>query len=224
MLTCQIEGCGKAAHARQMCQMHYQRWRKNGDPRKVHEQPSIPDRFWSKVDASGDCWIWTGTKNASGYGVLCLHRSEPRVTAHRYSAMLHFGMFDVRLHVLHTCDVRDCVNPKHLYLGTNQENVADMVERRRHWAHRMDACKRGHAYTEENTRWYGSFRICRQCERDRKSVKLAPAADRTHCPHGHPYDEANTMWSKRGHRRCRECNRLRGVRHRQAALVPAGAR
>lgn len=164
MLMCSIDNCGRRVHARGLCGMHYQRLRVTGsvEPRR---RPSLDEAFWAKVNKTDSCWVYQGAVTASGYGVVCLPKPSPLLTAHRYSAMLHFGMFDRRLNVLHHCDNRRCVNPDHLYLGTNIDNVRDMVERRRHWAHAMTSCKQGHDYTPENTRMYGSYRICRECER-----------------------------------------------------------
>lgn len=85
----------------------------------------------SKNGASG-CWLWTG-QQASGYGVLSLGSHRPkRCRAHRATYTLLVGPIPDGLHVLHRCDIPLCVNPSHLFLGTNQDNVNDMVAKRRH--------------------------------------------------------------------------------------------
>lgn len=95
---------------------------------------SLESRFWSKV-IKGDsdaCWEWTGARNESGYGVMRPEgqRSGPTVKAHRVSLALA-GM-DVTDHVvLHACDNPPCVNPAHLRLGTQRDNLADMREKGR---------------------------------------------------------------------------------------------
>lgn len=90
-------------------------------------------RFWSYLDIPTDpdaCWIWTGTHYPSGYGILRYNRKNIR--AHRMmweianQATIPEGMC-----VCHTCDVKDCCNPRHLWIGTTQENTQDKVNKGR---------------------------------------------------------------------------------------------
>lgn len=78
------------------------------------------ERFWEKVDKSGDCWLWTAArrngKRYGGFGV-----AGKQLMAHRYSWELG----------CHRCDNPPCVNPAHLFLGTNEQNMADMVAKGR---------------------------------------------------------------------------------------------
>lgn len=88
--------------------------------------------FWKKVDQSGDCWIWTGGKNEKGYGHFNVRRKY--CAAHRFSWILNKGAIPEGLHVLHDCpggDNPSCVNPDHLWLGTNLDNVLDKEEKGR---------------------------------------------------------------------------------------------
>jgi hypothetical protein len=126
------------------------------------------DRFWEKVDTTGDCWLWTA-HTVGGYGALRIDGKDHR--AHRLSAAWHFGMFDRRTHVLHRCDTPACVRPEHLYLGDHVQNMADRHERGRQWCAVKTHCKRGHEFSPENTYLdKRGTRVCRACNAQRMRV------------------------------------------------------
>lgn len=95
--------------------------------------------FWSRIDTNGPipphcpdlgrCWIWTAGIFKSGYGYFSIkHRC---FLAHRISWELKFGEIPLGLNALHKCDVRLCVNPDHIFLGTLKDNHDDMVRKGR---------------------------------------------------------------------------------------------
>lgn len=102
--------------------------------RKPITKKPLAQRFWEKVDKGNGrgCWLWTGIPASTGYGQLSRGgRGNGTVHAHRVSWELHNGPIPPRggAHgavVMHICDNRLCVNPKHLMLGSQSDNVADM--------------------------------------------------------------------------------------------------
>lgn len=91
---------------------------------------SVQERFWMSVRKSEGCWEWTASVS-HGYGRISseVMRSDG---AHRVSWRMHNGPIPEGLCVLHKCDNRRCVRPDHLFLGTKQDNVDDMMRKGRH--------------------------------------------------------------------------------------------
>ena len=92
---------------------------------------TVAERFWGKVDRKGpdECWPWTAASSTSGHGRFW--RDGKLVVASRVAWELAHGPIPAGLFVLHRCDNPLCMNPDHLFLGTQQDNVADMVQKGR---------------------------------------------------------------------------------------------
>lgn len=90
----------------------------------------LDERFWNKVEKTdGGCWEWQGYKNYDGYGCFKLEGKVKH--SHRLAYEELVGTIPEGLYVLHHCDNPSCVNPNHLFLGTNQDNMTDMVKKGR---------------------------------------------------------------------------------------------
>lgn len=131
-------------------------------------------------EPNSGCWLWTGRYGNNGYGTFGGGRKGERTGAHRLVWEITNGPIPDGLFVLHRCDVRGCVNPEHLFLGTAKDNTQDMMAKGR--AHfvgglrnsRKTHCKYGHPFVPErtsiNTR---GARVCLECAKLREREKRA---------------------------------------------------
>lgn len=85
--------------------------------------------FWDRVQKTEYCWEWSGCKYSDGYGQIKIGGKKSRT--HRVSWILHFNTLPSNLHVLHKCDNPICVNPDHLFLGTQGDNMDDKTRKGR---------------------------------------------------------------------------------------------
>ena len=88
------------------------------------------ERFFSHVDITNGCWLWTGALDRKGYGRMG-DGTKRTVFAHRFAWRQTRGPIPAGLHVLHACDTPACVRPAHLFLGTHADNMADMTAKGR---------------------------------------------------------------------------------------------
>ena len=127
------------------------------------------ERFWPKVDASGDCWEWKGAINTGGYGTFYASSQRASYPAHRMAIELLVGPIPDGLVVDHLCRNTSCVNPDHLEAVTHQENIR-RGRTGKYWSERTH-CANGHTFDESNTAWAihptqgGPYRRCRACQR-----------------------------------------------------------
>ena len=103
---------------------------------KYKMKKSLSERFWEKVDVRGpdDCWLWTASFRTTGYGQICSNGRPDG--AHRVSYEINIGPIPKGegyhgICVCHSCDVKACCNPAHLFIGTHQDNVRDMNHKER---------------------------------------------------------------------------------------------
>lgn len=138
--------------------------RKRGPNRPI---PYIPtDTLLSNAipEPNSGCFLWLGAMNSNGYGLARIDRAM--YLAHR---LMWTGLHGDpgNLLVLHRCDTPACINPAHLFIGTQTDNMTDCTAKGRNYVPNKLSeethCRHGHLYSEANTRWYRGWRICRTC-------------------------------------------------------------
>ena len=125
MSICTVDGCDKDVDARGFCHTHYQRFKRHGSPNEnslSHAPPEV--RFWRYVEKTDGCWLWVGgSKSQKGYGKIEIKGKHK--LAHRLSYEIHKGPIPDGLLVMHSCDNPSCVNPDHLSVGTQSQNILE---------------------------------------------------------------------------------------------------
>lgn len=104
---------------------------------KRHPDAPLSEWFWTRVSVAGpsDCWLWMGHVEQGGYGSLSIgpRGRNTRTKAHRLAwELANKKPVPDGLFVCHSCDVPRCCNPSHLFVGTSDDNIADMIAKKRH--------------------------------------------------------------------------------------------
>jgi HNH endonuclease len=194
--VCCIKGCNRKAYAHDMCATHGRRMALYGSPLRTkaiqYHGLSKQQRFFKWVEKTDGCWLWKGALSPKGYGQFMtrLNGKAKLVTASRFSWQIHHGPIPEGMHACHKCDNRRCVNPDHLFLGTHEDNMIDMVEKGRQAKAKLDAEKvkairldtRKH---EDIAKDYGVIRQTVTLLKARKTWRHVPGEVRQHQPEPH---------------------------------------
>jgi hypothetical protein len=161
---CSIPDCKRFATRRGWCNRHYLRWYVHGNPMSGRPQRErlrgTPlERFWSCVNKTDTCWLWTG-RILEGYAKLWFDRRDH--SAHRLSYEWFIGPVPDGLELDHLCRVPHCINPSHLEAVTHRLNVL-RGESPTAVNARKTHCPAGHLYDLSNTIYWGAGRYCRAC-------------------------------------------------------------
>jgi hypothetical protein len=144
---------------------------------QLHQQALTGNPLWERIlsntISNNQCLEWQGCKR-NGYGRIRV--GSHTKTVHRLVAEMMVGKLNRDEFVCHTCDNPSCCNPDHLFIGSQFDNMKDMVAKDRHKnANSGKAmCKRGHVFDEANTyiRKDNGRRLCRACDRERKAGRI----------------------------------------------------
>jgi len=137
---------------------------------------SVKDRFLDKIsiEPNSGCWLWTAGADEHGYGQMNADAEGFPRAAHRIAWILFRGPIPDGICVCHQHDDPWCVNPDHLFLGTQKDNMDDKMRKGRHSNQKKTHCAKGHPFSGENLCAFGpkhGKRYCRTCNREKSRLK-----------------------------------------------------
>lgn len=182
-LLCSL-GCEAPVKAKGLCNPHYKRLAKYGDPlagppiRRSVLSETLEERFWSKVNKNGptpplrpdlgSCWVWIGRYHSAGYGQIDVNGRS--IYAHRLAYEWCVSSIPQDLEIDHLCRNRSCCRPSHLEAVPHRINILRGNSPSAFHA-RKTRCPKGHEYTPENTHVTPKgARVCKACRRERQKA------------------------------------------------------
>lgn len=161
------------------------------------------------------CWLWLGETKGGGYPVIRERKTRKHVLVTRIILAMREGPLPSNIFACHKCDNPPCINPEHLFAGTNQDNVIDSVKKRRHWQSKKTECVNGHPYVSQNVRidLHGK-RVCLACKEQRALKAKTSSRGTGICAKGHAVTGENVNVSC-GIKRCLACLKMNLARKTQ---------
>jgi hypothetical protein len=170
-------------------------------------------------EPNSGCLLWNERREVrGGYGVVAVNNK--RNMAHRVAYELTKGPIPSGLLVCHKCDVRACINPEHLFLGTYKDNTADMMRKGRHRPHTskqltdaqvLEIFQSGELYRNITEKFGVLMSTVSQIKRGQRFTRVTGKQyeKKSHCANGHPWIEDNIYRRRTGSGYCRLCERTR---------------